>query len=98
MRAVDKKNGLLLLGFRKQNRMTQTELGLIVGKDKREVSHWEKGDRTIPQSIINLLNKKYRIRLKNTGKLMRTEIKTIIKKPTIKDSLKNFFNLMNILR
>lgn len=70
---VDKKNGEILLGFRKQNKMTQTELGNVVGKDKRDVSKWEKGYITIPQSIIETLNKKYRLKLSNTGKLMKSE-------------------------
>lgn len=72
---LNKTNGELLLGFRLQNKLTQTDIGNLVGKDKREVSKWEKGYRAIPQSIIDTLNKKYKIKLKKTGKLMRGEVR-----------------------
>ena len=59
-------NGLILRGFRKQNKLTQTEIGSVVGRSSKTVGHWETGYHNIPESIISILNKKYKLGLVST--------------------------------
>ena len=56
-------NGLKLKGFRKQNKISQAELGNKVNRDYRTVSGWETGKSNIPDSIIHTLNKLYKLNL-----------------------------------
>ena len=67
----NKRNGEILLGFRKQNKITQSELGNMIGRDSRDISKYEKGFRAIPQSAVDLLNDKYHLKLKSTGKVYK---------------------------
>lgn len=68
------KNGEILVGFRKQNKITQSELGKMVGLDSRDISKYEKGYRAIPQEAIDYLNSKYNLKLKSTGKVVKYKI------------------------
>ena len=68
---ANKKNGEILLGFRKQNKMSQTEIAEIIGRDRRDISKYETGQRAIPQNSIEVLNKKYGLKLKSTGKVIK---------------------------
>lgn len=56
-------NGLKLKGFRKQNKMSQTDLGNKINRDFRTVSCWETGKSNIPDSVIYSLNKLYKLNL-----------------------------------
>jgi len=56
-------NGLLLRGFRKQNKFSQAYIGEIVGKNKRTVSSYEVGRINMPSSVVSILNKKYKLGL-----------------------------------
>ena len=67
----NKRNGEILLGFRKQNKITQSELGKMIGRDSRDISKYEKGFRAIPQSAVDLLNDNYHLKLKSTGKVYK---------------------------
>lgn len=67
----NKKNGEILIGFRKQNKMTQSELANILGRDRRDISKYEVGQRAIPQNSIDLLKKTYGLKLKSTGKVIK---------------------------
>jgi transcriptional regulator with XRE-family HTH domain len=69
------KNGQILTGFRKQNKMTQAELGKIIGRDSRDISKYETGLRPIPQAAVDYLNSTYKLKLKSTGKVVKV-IKT----------------------
>ena len=69
------KNGQILTGFRKQNKMTQAELGKIIGRDSRDISKYETGLRPIPQAAVDYLNTTYKLKLKSTGKVVKV-IKT----------------------
>lgn len=42
--------------FRKDHKLTQTELADLVGVQVSAVSKWEQGQRKIPQSTIKILN------------------------------------------
>ena len=69
------KNGQILTGFRKQNKMTQADLGKIIGRDSRDISKYETGLRPIPQAAVDYLNTTYKLKLKSTGKVVKV-IKT----------------------
>ena len=69
----NKRNGEILLGFRKQNSITQTELATMVGRDRRDISKYEKGYRAIPQIVIDYLNSEYHLKLKSTGKVVKAK-------------------------
>lgn len=103
MGEVDKKNGEILLGFRKQNRMTQAELGEILGRNFRDISKYEKGLLPIPQEVVTLLNKRFKLRLKSTNKKVKDysikEPQAIkISKPLIKKELSTFGKNLQELR
>ena len=61
---INEQNGLKLRGFRKQNGLSQSYIGEIVGKDFRTISRYELGD-AMPKSVIDILNKKYNLKLKS---------------------------------
>lgn len=61
-------NGLILRGFRKQNKLTQADIASVVGKNKRTISSYEIGKINIPSSVISILNKKYKLGLTSTSK------------------------------
>ena len=69
----NKKNGEILLGFRKQNKLTQKALAEIIGRDQRDISKYEVGRRAIPQNSIDLLKEKYGLKLKSTGKVIHAK-------------------------
>ena len=68
------KNGEILVGFRKQNKITQAALGKMIGLDCRDISKYEKGYRAIPQEAVDYLNSKYNLKLKPTGKVVKYKI------------------------
>jgi transcriptional regulator with XRE-family HTH domain len=70
--SIDEENGLKLKGFRKQNGFSQSYIGKIVGKDFRTISRYELG-YAMPKSVIDILNKKYNLRLKQN----KTSAKTV---------------------
>jgi len=102
------KNGEILLGFRKQNKLTQSELGKIVGLDSRDISKYEKGLRAIPQEAVDVLNSTYNLKLKSTGKVVKYRIsgkgispiipdkKTTPKKTTFAQKLKAIREAMHL--
>lgn len=71
-------NGLILRGFRKQNKLTQAQVGSVVGRTGKVVSKWETGVNNIPASIISILNKKYKLGLttKTSSKSTKTTTTT----------------------
>lgn len=69
-------NGLILRGFRKQNKLTQAEIGTVVGRSGKTVGHWETGYHEIPESIVSILNKKYKLGL--TTKSSKKTVKEVI--------------------
>lgn len=89
VKVTNKSNALKLRGFRKQNKMTQAEIGASIGRNSRTISQYETEYRAIPDKIIAQLNAKYSLDLKpvvmydwdiKTGKF------TIVKKSTKKSS------------
>lgn len=78
-------NGLILKGFRKQNKFSQAYIGEIVGKNKRTVSSYEVGRINMPSSVISILNKKYKLGLTSTTS---TSSKTSSKAKSVKKSTK----------
>lgn len=68
------KNGEILVGFRKQNKITQATLGKMIGLDCRDISKYEKGYRAIPQEAVDYLNSEYNLKLKPTGKVVKYKI------------------------
>ena len=67
-------NGKILAGFRKQNKITQSALGEMIGLDSRDISKYETGHRAIPQEAVDYLNSKYNLKLKSTGKVVNYKI------------------------
>ena len=67
VKKINKSNGSKLRGFRVQNKMSQPELGSIVGKNFRTISQYELGIHAIPEDIIIKLNKEYHLKLQSTG-------------------------------
>ena len=78
-------NGLILKGFRKQNKFSQAYIGEIVGKNKRTVSSYEVGRINMPSSVVSILNKKYKLGLTSTTS---TSSKTSSKAKSVKKSTK----------
>lgn len=64
VKVTNKSNGLKLRGFRKQNKMTQAEVGASIGRNSRTISQYETAYRAIPDKIIAQLNAKYSLDLK----------------------------------
>ena len=81
-------NGLILKGFRKQNKFSQAYIGEIVGKNKRTVSSYEVGRINMPSSVISILNKKYKLGLTSTASTTSTSSKTSSKAKSVKKSTK----------
>lgn len=73
-------NGKKLKGFRQQNKMSQNDLGSIIGKNFRTVSNYEKGHCSIPETIIEKLNKEYHLRLQKPEKVVKKVVKNTVKK------------------
>ena len=67
-------NGKILAGFRKQNKITQSALGEMIGLDNKDISKYETGHRAIPQEVVDYLNSKYNLKLKSTGKVVNYKI------------------------
>lgn len=72
-------NSQKLKGFRLQNKMSQTELGKIVGKNFRTISNYEKGYRSIPEDVITKLNKDYHLKLEHSKVKTTKTTKTVAK-------------------
>lgn len=95
------KNGLILKGFRKQNKLSQQQMGDLIHRDHRSVSAYELGSRPIPKTIINMLNNKYKLKLKY---IENTPRKTIIKNKQEQETKKlnvvisYLTNLLNYLK
>ena len=64
VKVTNKSNGLKLRGFRKQNKMTQAQVGAAIGRNSRTISQYETAYRAIPDKIIAQLNAKYSLDLK----------------------------------
>lgn len=79
-------NGKILLGFRKQNKMSQSELGKIINRDSRDISKYETGMRPIPQDAVDFLNAQYKLKLKATNKVVKGY--SLVSKPVEKVSKK----------
>ena len=88
-------NGKKLKGFRQQNKMSQNDLGLIIGKNFRTVSSYEKGYYSIPNDIIEKLNKEYHLRLQKPEKVVKKVVKNTVKK-TVKKTKGFSSNIYNI--
>lgn len=84
-------NGKKLKGFRQQNKMSQNDLGSIIGKNFRTVSYYEKGHYSIPNDIIEKLNKEYHLRLQKPEKVAKKVVKNTIKKT--KGFSSNIYNI-----
>lgn len=86
-------NGLLLRGFRKQNKFSQAYIGEIVGKNKRTVSSYEVGRINMPSSVISTLNKKYKLGLVDSSvKSSKSTSSKSSKKTTKKSTFASRFN------
>lgn len=76
-----KNNGQKLKGFRKQNGYSQAYVGQLIGKDHRTISAYEVGRYPIPDSVVDLLNKKYDLKLKSSivkkEKVVQTSARTV---------------------
>ena len=75
-------NGLILRGFRKQNKLTQADIGSVVGRSNKTVGNWETGFRNIPASIVSILNKKYKLGLTSSTTSKSKSSKTTSSKTT----------------
>lgn len=79
-------NGQKIRGFRKQNKMSQSELGAIVGKSYRTICSYELGTISVPNSVVSVLNSKYKLGLKSSKSTKSTKAS----KSTSSKSVKSF--------
>lgn len=78
-------NGQKIRGFRKQNKMSQSELGAIVGKSYRTVCSYELGTISVPNSVVSILNSKYKLGLKSS-KSTKSSKSSSVKTSSVKTS------------
>ena len=60
---INLENGKILRGFRKQNKLTQAQVGSLINRGQRAVSFYETGSHSIPIDVVNILNGKYNLKL-----------------------------------
>lgn len=78
-------NGQKIRGFRKQNKMSQSELGAIVGKSYRTICSYELGTISVPNSVVSVLNSKYKLGLKSS-KSTKSSKSSSVKTSSVKTS------------